>query len=157
MRRGLNRNQKEIFLDEPTKKFLSLLRTLRKSAGKSLRELAEQIDSTFSSIHDWEAGRCYPHLERLIRLAEIFNYDISESLNYKYFYRTINSQVIRQSMKRYGLNYLELEQITGFKRNRVRASILLRDDGTIQCLASVLAVIEQERRLGEFRKEILSC
>lgn len=156
MRRGLNRNQKEIFLDEPTKKFLSLLRPLRKSADKSLQNIAEQVDSTLYSIHDWEVGKCYPHLERLIRLAEIFNYDISESLNYKYFYRTINSQVIKQSMKRYGLNYFELEQITGFKRNRVRASVLLRDDGTIQCLASVLAVIEQERRLSEFRKEILS-
>ena len=156
MRRGLNRNQKEILLDEPTKKFLSSLRFLRKRAGKSLKDIAEQIDSTLHSVHDWEVGRCYPQLEKLIRLAEIFNYDISESLNYKYFSRTINPQVIKQSMKRYGLDYLELEHITGFKRNRVRASVLLRDDGTISCLAAVLAVIEQERKFSEFRKEILS-
>lgn len=152
----MNRNNKEIVLDEPVKIFLTSLKSLRETAGKSRREVANILNTNYSTIWDWEAGRCYPHLERLIRLAEIFNYDISESLNYKYFYRTINPQVVRQSMKRYGLNYFELEQITGFKRNRVRASVLLRDDGTIQCLASVLAVIEQERKLSEFRKEILS-
>ena len=156
MRRGLNRNQKEILLDEPTKKFLSSLRFLRKRAGKSLKDIAKQIDSTLHSVHDWEVGRCYPYLESLIKLAEILNYDISESLNYKYFYKKINPQVIKQSMKRYGLDYMELEQITGFHRTRVRASVLLRDDGIISCLAAVLAVIEQERKFSEFRKEILS-
>ena len=156
MRRGLNRDKKIILLDEPTKKFLSSLKSLRKATGKSQKEIAKQINTTLSSISDWEIGKCYPYLESLIKLAEILNYDISESLNYKYFYKTINPQVIKQSMKRYGLDYMELEQITGFNRTRVRASVLLRDDGTISCLAAVLAVIEQERKFSEFRKEILS-
>ena len=151
MRRGLNRNQKIILLDEPTKKFLSSLKSLRSAAGKSQKEIAEQIDTTFYSISDWENGKCYPYLEKLIKLAEIFNYDISESLNYKYFYKKLNPQVIKDAMKRYGLDYLELEHITGFNRTRVRASILLRDDGAVQILADVLAVIEQERKFSQFR------
>ena len=151
MQHVLNRDNKEIFLDEPVKKFLALLKSLRIKTGKNRHEIADMLNIKYSTIWDWETGRRYPHLESLIRLAEIFNYDISESLNYKYFYKTINSQVIRDAMKRYGLNYLELEQITGFKRGRVRASILLRDDGTISCLAAVLAVIEQERKFSQFR------
>ena len=152
MRRGLNRDSKEIFLDEPVKKFLASLKSLRIKAGKSRYEIADILNTTYHVIWDWEFGRCYPHLKSLIRLAEIFNYDISESLNYKYFYKTISSQVIKDSMRRYGLNYLELEQITGFNHNRVRASILLRNDGTISCLAAVLAVIEQERKFSQFRR-----
>ena len=138
------------------KKFLSSLKSLRKAAGKSQKEIAKEINTTLSSISDWEIGRCYPYLESLIKLAEILNYDISESQNYKYFYKKINPQVIKQSMKHYGLDYMELEQITGFNHTRVRASVLLRDDGIISCLAAVLAVIEQERKFSEFRKEILS-
>ena len=154
MQCGLNRNNKEIFLDEPAKKFLASLKSLRKSAGKTRYEIANNIGATYRSIWDWETGRIYPRLEKLIRLAEFFNYDISNSINYKYFYKTLRPDVIQLSMRRYGLTCKELEELTGFKRNRVRASIMLRDDGTIACLAAVLAIIEQERKFYNFRRRI---
>ena len=153
MARGENRNKKCILLDEIVKKFLGSLRDLRKSFGMSCNELAEKLNISSFCVYDWEEGKCYPTLEKLIRLAEVFDYDISESLNYKYFYK-INSSGIYTSMKRYGLNYRELERITGFKRHRVRGSILMNGRGTVSCLAAVLAVIDDERKRAKFRRSL---
>lgn len=151
MRRGINRDNKEIFIDEPAKNFLASLKSLRKSSGKTRHEIANILGAKYRSIWDWETGRLYPRLKMLIKLAEIFNYDISDSINYKYFHKTLRPNVIRLLMRRYGLTCKELEELTGFRRNRVHASIYLRDDATLSCLAAVLAIIEQERKFSALR------
>lgn len=153
MARGLSLERKNILLDGITRKFLDSLRTLRKSFGMSCNELAEKLNVGAYLVYDWEEGRCYPQLKKLIMLAEIFDYDISESLNYKYFHK-IGYVKIYSAMKRYGLNYHELERMTGFKRHRVRGSILMNGRGTVSCLAAVLDVINDEKKRAEVRRTL---
>ena len=53
--------------------FADKLIQLRKKAGWSQEELAEQMNVTRQSVSKWEGAQSVPDLERMIRLSELFN------------------------------------------------------------------------------------
>ena len=61
--------------------FSENLKTLRKIKNISQEELAERLEVSRQAISKWESGECYPETEKLIKLSELFNYDIDELLN----------------------------------------------------------------------------
>ena len=52
--------------------FADKLILLRKKAGWSQEELAEQMDITRQSVSNWEGAQSVPDLEKMIRLSELF-------------------------------------------------------------------------------------
>lgn len=52
--------------------FADKLIMLRKKAGWSQEELAEQMDVTRQSVSKWEGAQSVPDLEKMIRLSELF-------------------------------------------------------------------------------------
>ena len=53
--------------------FGARLKELRKQKGWTQKELANQLDISFSHLNKYESGMHIPPIEKLIQLAEIFN------------------------------------------------------------------------------------
>ena len=151
MRAGMNPKTKCIVLDEPVRSFLVLLKSERIRAGLTQSYVAEYLHTARSTICAYERGINLPPLENLIKLAELLEYDISESINYKFFYRKIQPYQIKYNLRRYGLSYRELAELTGYREERIGEAVRMKHGGSILCLAAVLEVIEQERRAYKLR------
>ena len=82
-------NQKYIVLDVITQEFLSRLRELRRSLGLTQREAASALGIHRDLFRLYENGRKIPYLERLLMLADFYCYDISDSINYKFYHGEI--------------------------------------------------------------------
>ena len=52
--------------------FADKLILLRKKAGWSQEELAEQMNVTRQSVSKWEGAQSVPDLDKMIRLSELF-------------------------------------------------------------------------------------
>ena len=93
----------------------------------------------------------------LMRLAEIFGYDLSDSVNYKVYHGELKPQNIKRLLCRYGLSYGELSELTGYAAANIYASVNQKSYGSIACLSAVLEVLRRERELERFRtKRVLS-
>ncbi len=57
-------------------KFNERLKELRTEEGITQKELARLMDTTNSSICDWECGRTEPNIQQLVKLAEIFSVSV---------------------------------------------------------------------------------
>lgn len=57
-------------------KFNERLKELRIEDGKTQKELAKIMDTTNSSICDWECGRTEPNIQQLIKLADTFSVSV---------------------------------------------------------------------------------
>ena len=149
---SFKRNTKLIVLDEITRKFLSELRTERKLRGLTLKETAGYIGCVFSKISEFERGDVYPSLETLMRLSELYEYDISGSVNYRYYHGKISSNKILSEMKRYKLTCKELTCLTGFGLLAIYRAVHMDRGASLECISSILSVIEREKELSRFRE-----
>ena len=52
--------------------FADKLIALRKKAGWSQEELAQQLDVTRQSVSKWESAQSVPDMERLLRMSRLF-------------------------------------------------------------------------------------
>lgn len=59
-------------------KFIS---ELRKEKGLTQKELAENLNVTDKAVSKWETGKCYPDIEMIEKLSQLFNISINEILN----------------------------------------------------------------------------
>lgn len=148
-------NDRHIVLDEPTRKFLSSLRSLREQSGMSLRYTAECLGIHNSALYEYEKGRHKPNLTTLMRLAELFEYDISCSINYKFFHGKLCACEIKHKLMKYGLTYPELSKLTGYDVERIGDAVNLREQGSILCLSAVIEEIKREEHLWHIRKKLL--
>jgi len=63
------------------KKMGEFIKELRKEKGITQEELSRLLNVGREAISKWESGECYPETEKLIKLSELFNYNIDELLN----------------------------------------------------------------------------
>lgn len=54
------------------------IQRLRKMNGLSQEELAEAVDVSRQAVAKWESGQCYPDINRLIIISNIFNVTLDE-------------------------------------------------------------------------------
>lgn len=153
---AFKKGTKKIALDAITCKFLAALRSERLHMGLTLKETAGYIGCTFSNIGEFERGEAYPALETLMRLSELYDYDLSGSVNYRYYHGKIYSCNIKKLMKRYKLTLKELTSLTGFGRMSVFRAVHLGREVSLECLDAVLGVLKRENELYHFRKCLLS-
>ena len=143
--------RKTIVLDDTTRKFLGLLSSERQKAGLTLRELAEAMRELLGTVKMYELGLNYPSLPNLMKLAEVFGYDLSGSVNYDIYQRKISPRMAKRELRRYGLSYAEVSELTGYAKANIYAAINQKRYGSLKCLASVLEVLKQERELEHLR------
>ena len=147
--------EKVIFLDKPAKRFFYSLKSEREKLGLTLKEVAGVLGFSFSTLSDYECQVYCPKLRIFIMLAGLYKYDISESVNYKYFYNKINTIQFRDNLKRYGLRSKELAQLTGYSEETVKRTINFASSLSLGCLSEILKVIKQEQEAEQFRKKLL--
>ena len=147
-------NNKYIVLDSITQDFLLNMKAHREHSGVSLQQVAQLIHAHPETIRQYEHGTALPSLQKFIAMAELYDVDVSKSINYRYFHGKIQTRSIKRSLKFYGLDYQELSERTGYNRSKISEAILLRKSGTLTCLAAVLNVIEQERKAFHFREKL---
>ena len=152
--RTYNINNKLIALDDVTVDFLKNLRALRENLGYTQYYVAQQVDVKRSSIIDYEKRRVNPTLLTLIRLAEVLKFDISESINYKFFYGKIKKSKIREDMRSFALSFREIARIIGISRDSVRVTVRFLPKASIPCLLAILQVIEHEKQAFAVRQHL---
>ncbi len=138
---------KKILLDIPTSSLLSSLRNRRETYGLSVSQLAEKLCVNRSTIDRYERRDYPPTLLTLINMSEFFSYDLSASLNYKFFHRQICADELKARIKSMGLTSNELASLTGYSKAAINVAIRLSDDTSIFCLNAVLnALCNYQRR-----------
>ena len=68
----MSTNFRKISYNRIMNNFSSNLRQLRTNKNISQKQLAEILNTTNSSICDWETGRSEPNIENIIKLARFF-------------------------------------------------------------------------------------
>ena len=135
----MNRNRKQICEDGPTREFLSGLKRYRELRGYTRDELSQKVGIPVPTLRWYETHRGPPRLERLIKLSEELGYDLSGSVNYKYYYERIELKRIRQRIKETGITRQELSELTGYSvRTLTYSPCLKAGDSSINNAARLL-------------------
>ena len=137
---------KNVLLDIPTNSLLSSLKGRRIEQGLSINQLAKKLSLSWKSIRNYEQRKYPPCLLNLINMAEFFSYDLSDSLNYKFFHGLIRADRIRARMKSIGLTGTKLARLTGYSSAVVNAAIRLNEETSIFCLNAVLNALDNAER-----------
>ncbi|MBQ3446205.1 MAG: helix-turn-helix domain-containing protein [Synergistaceae bacterium] len=141
---------KMIVLDAPTKRFLEELPKLRGKLGQTQRELAASINLPYSTYKNYERRVRSPTLGNLMKLAEYFGYDLSESVNYKYYHNEFHD--LKAKLSHYGLSMVELSSMTKYVLQQVLRSVHKQERGSVSCYAAILEVLSSERESEIFRQ-----
>ncbi len=148
-----NHMQVRIHLDEQTICNLQGMRTDRKKLGLSRKKLSELTGINYASIADYEEGRCAPHLSRYLLLAEIFGWDIKDSVNY-IFANTTTKYDLKKRARSYGLSTEELSRLTNFSQGTIENALYMQKLGTLNGFAAILEVIQDEERRSKLTQEL---
>lgn len=154
MQKGFNINTKNIALDDITVEFLGKLRRLRETHGFTQKFIAEYANTTRTCVTCYEQGKSTPSLRTLIKLAEVLNYDISQSVNYKFFHRKINTGKLMKSIRVHGFSFVEISSIVGYSPENVSLAVRAKPNASIQCLHEIIQLIEKERIAYTVRQHI---
>ncbi len=141
---------KMIVLDGPTQRFLEELPKLRGKLGQTQRELAASINLPYSTYKNYERRVRSPTLGNLMKLAEYFGYDLSESVNYKYYHNEFPD--LKEKLSHYGLSMVELSSMTKYVLQQVWRSVHKRERGSVSCYGAILEVLSSERESEIFRQ-----
>ncbi|MBQ3395185.1 MAG: helix-turn-helix domain-containing protein [Synergistaceae bacterium] len=148
------RGVRKIVLDEITQKFLSELRQERKRLNIRGKYAAEYCGCCERVLLQYEIGRACPSLEVLMKLSELYGYDLSESFNYKYYHRRIAPSEIYRLRKRYGLSYEELSRLTGYGCSTVHRASTTVYGVSLECVYAVLCILEREKESERIRRKV---
>lgn len=152
---GANINNKYIVLDNITSEFLKNLRSLRKEKKFSLDFVAHCLGTTSSNIISYEKGTNVPTLLRFIKLAELLDFDISASINYKFFYGKIRTYKLLKALDAFDFSLSEISQITGYCERCVNDAINLSPYASIHCLYAVIQLVQRERNSLALREKLI--
>ena len=151
-------NNKQICCDDITRRFLLELRSLRKRKGLSQSGLAKMLEVNEMTIRRYELGKTIPHVARLNKLAEILDYDISDSVNYRFHHNKICGYDLRSRIERYGFSNAELQEITGYSARMIRAIRKYHHDDynvSLIVLDAVNQVLNDEQEHALFRDRLI--
>ena len=145
-----------VYKDKITMDFLRSLKKRREALGYTRRELGQMVGIPYASISCYEILSKLPSLKRLIALADFFDVDISESINWKIINAPENLlRNTKDLVKRYAFSQKELaNEINKYPSNISYASQGSRS-GSLLILGSIVEVLEREKQSEKFRNELL--
>lgn len=147
---------KQIVIDNITESFLNSLRSMRENARLTRNQVAEQLNLSYSTILNYENRKHTPTLIPFMQLAQLFDADVSDSLNYRFFFRRINPMKIKARIQFLGLSMHELSSMTGYTERQIRTAINVCQNASIICLAAVLAAIDRETTAYQLTENLFS-
>ena len=145
-----------IYPDKITLEFLSKLKELRKMLNLTLRECLEKTGIRESNLNDYERGNTYPCLKNLIKLANFYNYDISDSINWKFYPGKIRLWDIAQKKEQYALSYGDISEKLGSNKTLLCFTLSGNKIGSLRSLGRIVECLEREKELEKFRNKMLS-
>lgn len=131
--------------DDISKKFLISLESERRKKGLSRQELASMLGVHVQTVSRYERGEHFPKLHKLMKLAEIFGYDLSSSINYKYYHGQLDRETIKMRLRFYGLSSKGIGNLIGYTNDSIWKALNFADDISLDCLNAILEVINEER------------
>ena len=153
LRKHNDRMHVRIHLDEETQRNLRNMRADRKRLGLSRKDLADRLGVKYSAVADYELGRNAPHLEKYLLLAEIFGWDIKDSVNYKFAHTTARYD-LKKRARTYGLSTEELSLLTNLSQDTIENALYMPKLGTLNGFAAILEVIQEEERRSKLTQEL---
>ena len=123
--RGCSNEREERRMRMDCKQTGAFIASLRKDTGLTQAQLAEKLGVTGGAVSKWERGLCYPDIELVGRLAEIFSVSVNEILageRLEELTRETADTIVKESVKNYGA---EIRKRMSRKTFRVTAGILL--------------------------------
>ena len=153
-RKGFNIDTKIIVMDDITAEFLRNMRRIRKSLGLTQADVADYAQVNRTCVICYEKERAAPILRVLIKLAEVLKADISDSVNYKFFYKTISPEKIKNAIRTYGLSFAEIGSLTGWCAEQVSLAARMKPNASIQCLHDILQLLRREKTAYAVRQHI---
>ncbi len=129
-------------------KFADKLIQLRKKAGWSQEELAEQMDVTRQSISKWEGEQSIPDVEKIIRLSKLFG--VSTDYLLKDEMEDNDGSVISSNLPT--LRHVSMEEANAFLLIKAKTSKLIAL-ATFLCIISpicllILGAISESKEYG---------
>ena len=146
-----NTKRKTIYFDAPTLIFLASIKEERKKLQLSTKQAATIAGMSSGNWSNIENLKRNPSLTTLIKIADVLNYDLSESLNYKIYKDKITLRKIREGMKKYGITINELAKLLNFTRRGL--SFHLYHNTSVPFLCSAWQVIKQEEKRAKLRRK----
>lgn len=145
MKHIVNRDAKKIVLDSITREFLGSLRELRIMYGISTKTVAEYLGIDYTALIHYEKGNNLPSIKILMGLSEIYNADLSGSINYKYWHGEINFSVLRREINKYGLTHGMLSRLICCSEHTVNDSVQDSSNGSLKCLSAVIEILTRAK------------
>ena len=102
--------------------FADKLIQLRKKAGWSQEELAEQIGVSRQAISKWEGAQSVPDLSRIIQLSKIFNISTDILLKDENMLEEEYEYHSTEPLNDVPLKYINLEEVNNFLEYRLKSS-----------------------------------
>ena len=141
--------RKQIFPDDETLKNLRNIKSARKSLGLTLKALSGRTGINLYLLSDYENQRCRPTLGKYIKLADFFGWDISKSINYRFWHQFLSLHHERELKKkklRFNLSNNEIANLLGVKCDMVRNTLNRGYKGSANIFAGILAIYDDEQR-----------
>ena len=153
----LIKNKKVVWIypDKTTLNFLASLKERRKNFNLTLRALSIKTGITNSCLLYYERGKRYPCLKNLIKLAEFYGADISESINWKVYHGKIKLCELLQQKIKYALSYDEISSECEISKISLFRALNGKPKGSIRGLGQLIDVLEREKEREKFRNELL--
>ena len=139
-------------LDDVTREFLQMLPYLVKVEGYSWREFAEACGYKKYAISNVISNAQMPSVEFLLAMAETLDYDLSESINYRYHHGLCTKQTLRERIAKLNITLDDLAQKTGYVSTYLRNRIMYNHEAhplnpqLAHAIETALARLEQERK-----------
>lgn len=104
--------RKYLYVDNDTLKLLQTLKSERKKRKLNQRQLAHIIGVNQTLISRYESGQNFPKLDTFLKLAEFFNWDISNNVNFLFLKYKKNLKTLRNFKRSHGFSLKELQELT---------------------------------------------
>ena len=116
--------------------FADKLILLRKKAGWSQEELAEQMDVTRQSVSKWEGAQSVPDLDKMLRLAELFGV----STDYLLKDELEEAEYIGSSIDTPSVKHVSMEEANAFLAVKARTAQTIAYAAFL-CIVSPIALL----------------
>ena len=155
---GIENNQnKKAYKDKISVEFVRSIKARREAMGLTQDRLEKTAGLAHGSIWKYEKNLQFPNLRNLIKLAEFFKADISESINWKCWHGEIDLDCIRKDLVKYGVSYREADNIDDICNNVTLYYVVHgKPKGSVRGLAGVIEFIEKEKQREQMREEMLA-
>ena len=148
-----NRGRCHAVRDEQTLYFLKMLSGLVKSSPFTHRDLRDFLNLSADAYSDLIRVKSMPRLKTLFTLTRLFEYDLSNSINYRYYYKELTAGDILKRIEYNGLTLYKLSKLTGLNLIYLRRA--LEDNKEVGQLP-IFYTIEKFLDKLEKLKEIIS-